>query len=134
MYETFIKDLRHFPHVLAVSQTLKAIPKYIRHFPTCMRHLSKIYVCQILKPFPHVLAVSQTLKAIPKYIRHFPIFKPFKFLSFKPFVKFLSHFQDSQTDSQILKTCPMYLSHFPNILAISQISKSFSTFFKPFVK
>ena len=47
---------------------------------------------------------------------------------FKPFVKFLSHFQHSEAVSQILKPCPMYLSHFPNILAISQISKSFSTF------
>ena len=37
----------------------------------------------------------------------------------------------SEAVSQILKPCPMYLSHFPNILAISQISKSFSTFFSP---
>ena len=30
---------------------------------------------------------------------------------------------------QILKACPIYLSHFPNILAISQISKSFLNYF-----
>ena len=36
-----------------------------------------------------------------------------------------SHLQHTYAVPQILKACPIYLSHFPNILAISQISKSF---------
>ena len=44
--------------------------------------------------------------------------------------KIFKSFATCLTFSQILKPCRISLSHFPNILAISQISKSFPAYLR----
>ena len=59
--EPFPTDLHHFPNILAVSQTLKPIPKYI---------LFQTYLSLSNFHFQDSLAVSQILK--PWDLNHFP--------------------------------------------------------------